>query len=915
MHAMVKALLAVAALAATPSTANKAPRVLPGTYFVELQKDADVAGFAQRVTTEANARIRRQIDFTPAKGKAAKPYKAVSIVLDEAGKINDVASMDDVFKVHQVEVHTMGGIAPSSDRPKSEKKESFVGKTSKRRATRRALPETNTTAYPPHVMMQVDKLRSKGITGKGIKIGMIDTGVDYNHPALGGCFGPGCLFSFGADLVNNDPTPMDCEGHGTNAAGIIGTRPNAMGFTGAAPGAQLGMYRITCSGEFPTDVMVDAIYRALADGVDIISSSAGLPGGWPDSLLSSAATRAVESGVVFVQGAGNDGTLGLFSHLDPAVGNGVISVGSVNSRVFPQLINEAKYTIGNGSEVPFHFFPTLPSDNFTGTPMEVYALPVNGSGAGNDTHACGPLPSHMPDLNNKLVLLNFHGGRGDCSLRNMTKAVHEKGAARILAYVASEDWLPDIYYVENLPEGVLALGMLGFDTATEMLKALQSGRKVLATVFPYNDAPRVYIEEPNDEIAGSVSDFSSWGPSWNLGLKPSLTAVGGEIISTDWRETTPSGYTITRGTSFSGPLIAALVALIGEARGSLDPATVESLLVSHSNPQLYHNGTDFLPYLAPVAQQGGGLARAYDAAYATTLVQPAGLNFNDTEHMAASVNFTIKNVGQGAITYRLSHVPAVTVYTFTENGTVSSYPNKLEAVEAPATITLSDTSVTVDPGNSVNILVSASIPEGLDASRMPLWSGWIAINGSDSTSLSVPYQGLSGSIRKHQVLRPDGTSLTYRNASISEGTTVVLPAPGSIMPSQFVLRINATLGTPLVRAEVVPANGTANATDITTSIGQVQGFPVQWRPRNLQQDSNSPDLLQFTQFKWNGQLDTGSNVPEGYYKLVVRALRIFGNPSNDEDWDVSESPRFQITYCQKGNSSSTIRRRAERGHN
>ena len=282
----------------------------------------------------------------------------------------------------------------------------------------------------------------------------------------------------------------------------------------------------------------------------------------------------------------------------------------------------------------------------------------------------------------------------------------------------------------------------------------------------------------------------------------------------------------------------------------------------------------------------------------------------------ASLNFTLKNVGAKVlITYRLSHVPAVTVYTFTENGTVSSYPNKLEAVEAPAAITLSDTNVTVDPGNSVNILVSASVPEGLDASRMPLWSGWIAINGSDSTSLSVPYQGLSGSIRKHQVLRPDGASLTYRNASVTEGTTVVLPAPGSITPSQLVLNINATMGIPLVRAEVVPANGTANATDITTSIGQVQGFPVQWRPRNLQQDSNSPDLLQFTQFKWNGQLDTGSNVPEGYYKLVVRALRIFGNPSNDEDWDVSESPRFQITYCQKGNSSSTIRRRAERGHN
>ncbi|EFY87880.1 subtilisin-like protease [Metarhizium acridum CQMa 102] len=916
MHAMVTFLLAVAALAATPSAANKTPsRVIPGTYFIELHEDADVAGFAHRVKREANARVRRQIDYVPDKAKATAPYKALSIEINDAGKINVVASMEGVVKIHPVEMHSLGGIAPPSDRAKGEKQRSFVGKLSKRQATRRALPETNTTAYPPHVMMQVDKLRSKGITGKGIKIAMIDTGVDYEHPALGGCFGPGCLFSFGADLVNNEPTPKDCNGHGTNAAGIIGARPNPMGFTGAAPGAQLGMYRITCSGEFPSDVMVDAIYRALEEGVDIISSSAGLPGGWPGSLLSSAATRVVESGVVFVQGAGNDGELGLFSQLDPAVGSGVISVGSVHSRVSPELVVEAKYTIGNGSEVPFLFYPTAPSDNFTGTPMEVYALPVNGSGAGNDTHACGPIRDDIPDLSDKLVLLHFRLSPGDCNLWTRVKLVHEKGATRILAYMASEDWTPGLYYLDDFPEGVVGLGMLEFNSAKSMLKALEAGRKVLATAFPYDDAPLVYVETPNEKVAGSVSSFSSWGPSWNLGLKPSLTAVGERIITTSPRDQYISGYEITQGTSFSGPLIAAIVALIGEARGSLDAATIESLLVSHSHPQLYHNRHGFLSYLAPVAQQGGGLARAYDAAYATTLVQPASLSFNDTEHMhtAAPFSFTIKNMGAGVVTYRLSHVPAVTVYTFTQNGTISSYPNKLDTLEVPATITLSDTTVTVAPGNSVNIRVSASAPKSLDPSRMPLWSGWIAINGSDSSSLSVPYQGFSGSIRKHQVLPPDGATLVYRNVSVSEGTTVVLPTPGSITTSQLMLNINATLGTPLVRAEVVPLNSTANATNIATKpIGQLQGFPVQWRPSNLQQ---SPDLLQFTQFKWNGQLDTGSNVPEGYYKLVVRALRIFGNPSNDEDWDISESPRFQITYCQKRNSSTTVRRRAEKGYN
>ncbi|TQV93744.1 subtilisin-like protease [Cordyceps javanica] len=895
---MVRSLLAIAALAITRSAANEtAARVLHGTYFVELDRSADVAGFAQRVTTEANARIRRQIDYAPGEGKAGEAYKAVSITLENAGNINNVASMDDVVKVYPVQMHYLGGIDPSNVRvPKNQEQYSSIGKMSKRQATRHAPRQTNTTAYTPHAMMQVDKLHSKGITGKGIKIAMIDTGVDYEHPALGGCFGPGCLFSFGADLVHDEPTPKDCEGHGTNVAGIIGAQPNVLGFTGAAPGAQLGMYRISCSGEFHTDVMVDAIYRALGENVDIISSSAGLPGGWPDSLLSSAATRATESGVVFVQGAGNDGELGLFTHLDPAVASGVISVGMVNSRVAPQLVSEAEYTIDNAPAATFHFYPTEPSDNFTGTPMEVYALPpADATTTGNGTQACGLPRPETPDLSDKLVLLHFRTGEGDCNLRTRMKAFRQKQATRFLFYKDSEDWTPVSYWMENLPEGVVAVGMLGFDTATAMLTALRSGRKVLATAFSNAEGPRTYIEALNDEIAGAVSAISSWGPSWNLGLKPSLTAVGEEIITTDWRDSNPSGYTITRGTSFSGPLIAAIVALIGEVHGSLDPATIESLLVSHSNPQLYHNGDEFLPYLAPVAQQGGGLTRAHDAAYATTLVQPAGLNFNDTEHAAGSLNLTIKNTGTEAITYRFSHVPAVTVYTFTQDDTISSYPKTLEAIEAPAVITLSDTSVTVAPGNSASIQVSASVPDGLDARRMPLWSGWIAINGSDSSALSVPYQGFSGSIRQHQALPPDGASLVFGNMSVSEGTTVVLPTPGRLATSQLVLNINATLGTPLVRADVVPANN-ATSNGANASIGQVQGFPVSWRPSNLQQ--GQPDLLQFTQFEWNGQLDTGSYVPEGYYKLVVRALRIFGNPSNEEDWDASESPLFKITYSQ-----------------
>jgi hypothetical protein len=55
--------------------------------------------------------------------------------------------------------------------------------------------------YDIHVMTQIDRLHAEGFTGKGVKIGIIDSGVDYNHPDLGGCFGPGCVVTYGWDFI------------------------------------------------------------------------------------------------------------------------------------------------------------------------------------------------------------------------------------------------------------------------------------------------------------------------------------------------------------------------------------------------------------------------------------------------------------------------------------------------------------------------------------------------------------------------------------------------------------------------------------------------------------------------------------------------------------------------------------------
>lgn len=64
-------------------------------------------------------------------------------------------------------------------------------------------------------MTGVDKLRAEGYYGSGLRVAVVDSGIDYKHPALGGCYGEGCLVAFGYDLVNDVNDPYDnCDGHG-----------------------------------------------------------------------------------------------------------------------------------------------------------------------------------------------------------------------------------------------------------------------------------------------------------------------------------------------------------------------------------------------------------------------------------------------------------------------------------------------------------------------------------------------------------------------------------------------------------------------------------------------------------------------------------------------------------------------------
>ena len=184
------------------------------------------------------------------------------------------------------------------------------------------------------------------LTGEGVTIAIIDTGIDYTHGDLGGCFGQDCKVIGGYDFVNNDDDPMDDHGHGTHCAGIAAGNG---ALKGVAPDAKLYAFKVLNSdGSGWNDDIIAAIERSYdldGDGfvygidleednpndiIDIISLSLGGSGN-PDDPMSTAIDNAADSGVVAVIAAGNSGP-GKQTINSPGTARKAITVGASDKR-------------------------------------------------------------------------------------------------------------------------------------------------------------------------------------------------------------------------------------------------------------------------------------------------------------------------------------------------------------------------------------------------------------------------------------------------------------------------------------------------------------------------------------------------------------------------------------------------------
>jgi minor extracellular serine protease Vpr len=187
----------------------------------------------------------------------------------------------------------------------------------------------------PQVWTQIDD-EGKTITGQGIKVAIIDTGIDYTHPDLGGCLGAGCKVAQGYDFIDDDDDPMDVDGHGTHVAGIVAASGPTL--KGVAPDAILMAVKVlNDQGVGFSDTIIAGIEFAVDpdgdpatdDGAHVINMSLGGPGG-PNDPISVAVNNAVDAGVIVVVAAGNDGNFGDIGRFSPSSAEKAITVGSTN---------------------------------------------------------------------------------------------------------------------------------------------------------------------------------------------------------------------------------------------------------------------------------------------------------------------------------------------------------------------------------------------------------------------------------------------------------------------------------------------------------------------------------------------------------------------------------------------------------
>ena len=596
--------------------------------------------------------------------------------------------------------------------------------------------------------------------GAGVKIAILDTGIDQQHPAFQDpslpmpagypkCNGDDCAFTSNkvivarsyvkqlaagssaanpaADSRPDDYSPRDRVGHGTAIASTAAGHSNTglVTFSGVAPKAYLGNYKIYGSPEvndFTTvDVIVQALEDAINDGMDVVSFSSGGPAftgpldtgaacdrapGVPCDLSGQAFENAAKAGMVIVAAAGNEGQDGVnlptFNSIDsPGDAPSVIAVGgTTNSHTFVETVD-----VPGRSDL--HNLSANTGDSLIPAGI-VRARLIDVSIFGGGPLGCSGFPAYS--LAGTIALIQ----RGSCNFSAKIQNAAGAGADGVILYMADASPL-------------LTFGGASSVSIPVVLVSQADGQSLQSYA---GSTPGALVDiNPHgmETEAGSpnvVVGFSSLGPAADTGLKPDVVAVAGngngsgsiymatqkydvlgEMYSAD-------GYVIADGTSFSTPMVSGAAALVKQKHPGFTAAQVKSALVNTASTIVTHNDSGDT---VDVRSLGAGMLAADAAVAATLTAEPATISFGSVKAstvLPITRQITIKNSGTNTVNLTFS----------------------VAGLTAPGSLTLTPPSGIVAPGGSVLLTATLSGP----APAAGVYAGTITVQGG-TNSLHIPY--------------------------------------------------------------------------------------------------------------------------------------------------------------------------------
>lgn len=430
--------------------------------------------------------------------------------------------------------------------------------------------------------------RQHGLSGQGIKIGIIDTGIDFDHPDLHG-YGPSGRITGGYDYVNMNEKPMDVNGHGTEIAGIIGANGN---FSGIAPKSQLFSYKVSSTGEaVSSEYIIQAISRAIKDKMNVINISLGV--NRTNDELESAVDNAVKKGIVVVVAAGNNGpdekSIG-----SPGRDFNVITVGASYNNITSSLASTLE--IGNKQYSAAPMLGTNVSEN----PIEGKII-YGGYGRVKDLQGINVKNSILLEQRGS----NTTGEKVFFSEKEKNAA--DRGAKGLIIY--------------NNQSGIFFGELIGPNSTKDYhprIPVISISREDgigLKAMLKNNTVGRLNIFYHPDFVA----PFSSRGPVSPFYIKPDLVAPGVYVNTT----TIGGGYNLTSGTSIAAPHVTGAVAILLQKYPSLDPSSIASIITTTTDPVTDAYGKTF-----PINVAGSGRLNITRATSAGLIISPHSLVFN-----------------------------------------------------------------------------------------------------------------------------------------------------------------------------------------------------------------------------------------------------------------------------------------------